>query len=53
MTSLKHDFLKNFSTDFSEILVGDVKLKPDKVVNVLRRYLSALLSYRENTGGGG
>ena len=25
---------------------------PDKVLNVLRRYLRSVLSYRENTGGG-
>ena len=53
MTSLQHNFLKNFSTDFSEILVGNVELMPDKVLKVLHCYLSSFLSYRENTGGGG
>ena len=31
MTSLKRHFLKNSLTDFSEILLEDVKLMPDKV----------------------
>ena len=38
--------------DFSESLVGEVKLMPDKVLQLLRRYLLSLLSYRENKGGG-
>ena len=52
MTSLKRHFLKNFSTDFSEILLEDVKLMLDKVLKVSCRYLMSFLSYRENTGGG-
>ena len=28
----------------------DVKLMPEKVLKVLRRYLLSFLSYRENTG---
>ena len=52
MTSLKHHFLKKFSADFTEVLIEIVKLMPGKVLNVLRRYLLSLLSYRENTGGG-
>ena len=53
MTSLKCHFLKKLSTDFSEILLEDVKLMPNKVLKVSRRYLLSFLSYRENTGGGG
>ena len=52
MTSLKRHFLKNFSTDFSEVLLEDVKSMPDKALKVSRRYLRLFLSYRENTGGG-
>ena len=50
---LKHHFLKEFSTDFSEILVEDVKLMPEQVLIVSRRYLPPFLSYRENPAGGG
>ena len=51
MTSLKLHFLTNFSTDFSEILSEDVKLMPNTIMQISRRYL-LFLSYRENTGGG-
>ena len=53
MASLKRHFLKNFQTDFSEILVAGVKLMLGKVLKVLRRYLPSFLSYRENPAGGG
>ena len=52
MTSLKRHFLKTFLTDFSGILSEGVKLMPEKVLKVSRRYLLWFLSYRENTGGG-
>ena len=51
MTSLKHHFVKNFATDFPEIFVEDIRLMPDKVLKVLRRYLLSFLSYRENERG--
>ena len=51
MTSLKHNFLKHFSTDISEILSDDVKLMPKKVLRVPSRYLLSFLSYLENMGG--
>ena len=44
---------KKLSTDFSEILVADVKLMPGKVLIVLRRYLPPFLGYQENPAGGG
>ena len=53
MTSLKRNVLKNFSTDFSEILSKEVILMPEKVLKVSRRYLLSFLSYRVNTGGRG
>ena len=53
MTSLNRHFLKNFSTDFSEILVVDVKLMLGKALKVLRRYLLPFLSFRGNQAGGG
>ena len=52
MASLKHHFINNFLTDFSEILEEDVKLMLNKVLKVLCRHLLALLSYRENMEGG-
>ena len=52
MTSLKRHCLKNLSTDFSEILVKGIKLMPDTVLKVSRRYLLSFFSYRENTEGG-
>ena len=39
VTSLKRHFLKYFSTDFSGILIADVKLMLRKVINISRRYL--------------
>ena len=53
----EHDFTKTpfsqkFLDGFSEILIRDVKSMPDKVLEVLRRYLPLFMSYRENTGGG-
>ena len=53
MTSLKRHFLKDFSTDFPEILVADVKLMMRNVLKVLRRYLSSFLRYRESQAGVG
>ena len=50
--SLKRHFLKKISTDFSKILLVDVKLMLDKLLKILQRYLLLFLSYRENTGGG-
>ena len=47
----KTPFSKN--DGFFATLVGDVRLMPDKVMKVLRRYLLPFLSYRENTEGGG
>ena len=50
MTSLKRHFLKRFLTDFSEILLEGVKLMPDKVLKVSRRYIlrfSAIEKIRE------
>ena len=40
---------------FSKLLMvmGDVKVKQDKVLKVLRRYRTTLLSYRENPAEGG
>ena len=52
MTSLKRHFLKNSLTDFSAILVTDVKLILRKVLKVSRRYLLPFLNYRENPAGG-
>ena len=51
--SLKCHFLKNLSTDFSEILVEDVKLMLVTVLKVSRRYLPPFVRYRENPAGGG
>ena len=53
MTSLKRHFLKNFSTDLSEILMVDTKLMLEKVLKVSCRHLLPFLSYRENPAGGG
>ena len=52
MTSLKRYFLKTFSTDFSEILLADIKSMLEKVSKVLHLYLPPFLSYRENPEGG-
>ena len=54
MTSLKRSFSKKkkISTDFSDILVGDVKMMLGKVLKVSRRYMPPFLSYRENPSGG-
>ena len=52
MTSLKQHFPRSFPRDFSNILLGDVKLMPDKVLNIFAS-LSSFLSYSENTVGGG
>ena len=52
MTSLKRHFLQNFSTDFYAILVEDVKLMPENVLEVSRRYLPPFLSYRVKPAGG-
>ena len=52
MMSLKRHFLKNFSTDFPEILVEDVKLMLGKILKVSRRYLPPFLNNRENPAGG-
>ena len=52
MTSLKRHFLQKLSTDFSEILLADIKLMLKKVLKVWRRYLLQFLSYRENPTGG-
>ena len=38
--------------DFSDILVGDVKLMLGKVLKVSRRYLPPFWSFRENLAGG-
>ena len=48
-TQFSQKFLDRF---FSEILIEDVKLIPNKVLKLSRRYLMSFLSYRENTGGG-
>ena len=52
MTSLKQHFPRSFPRDFSNILLGDVKLMPDKVLNIFAS-LSSFLSYSENTVGEG
>ena len=44
MTSLNRNCLKNFSTDFSEILSEDDKLMPDRVLKVSHRYLLSFLA---------
>ena len=54
----KHDvtetqFSQNFSTDFSETFVADVKLMLGNLLKVSRRYLQPFLSYRENSAAGG
>ena len=53
--SLKRHFLKNFLTDFSEILVEDVKLMLEKVLKVSRRYLPQffLATERKSAEGNG
>ena len=53
MTSLKRHFLKNFSTDFSEIFVVNAKLMLEKVLKISCRYLLLILSYRGNPVRGG
>ena len=53
MTSLKSYFFENTCTGFSENLVEDIKLMPNKVLKVSRWYLPSFLCYRENSGGGG
>ena len=53
MRSLKRRFLKKFSSNFSELLIKDVKLMQDKVLEVSRRYLLSFLGYRENAEWGG
>ena len=37
--------------DSSKILVGDVKVMPNKVLKVSRPYMQSFLSYRENMQG--
>ena len=53
----KHDvtkipFSKKKTTDFSEILVADVKLMLEKVLKVSRRYLLPFVIYQEKLAGG-
>ena len=53
MATLKSDFLKKKNTgEFSEIVMGDIKLMPNKIRKVSRGYLSSFLSYRETPSGG-
>ena len=49
MTSLKHNFQKKKLKVFSQILMEDVKLILDMVLEIPRRYMLPLLSYRENS----
>ena len=51
MKSLKRYFLKKKNIIFSETLTKHVKMMPDKVLKVLRRYLPSLFIYRENPCG--
>ena len=48
--SLKRHFLKNLSTDFSEILVSDVKLVLGKVLKVSRLYLPPFFELSRKSG---
>ena len=53
MTSLKHNFLKKFSTDSTEVLYECVKLMLNRVLYVLRPYLHSFLSSWESSLGWG
>ena len=48
----KMQIFKHFWTDFSDILLEDVKLMLNKVLNISSRILPPSLSYRENPPGG-
>ena len=51
MASLKPYFLEWLLTDFPGKFTEDVKLMPDNVLKVLRRYLPSFMSYRDKSGG--
>ena len=47
LDATKTPFSLKFWMDFSELLVGDVKLIPNEVLKVLHGYLLSFLSYGE------